>query len=154
MSFGAKKLSIINLVWSVKNFKCETFTDEWLWGWMTNLEIFVEWMVLMRGTRVQELLQGLRQYPAQGRLTEAVPHANVGPQLKTAPHKTTTFINIFTTSLWLKDGTYSKEPGDNFLAPHLRRVVERRKVQIVPLVDHPVQRGNINIEEEYMDKIF
>ncbi len=45
----------------------------------------------MRGTRVQELLQRLRQYPAQGRLTEAVPHANVGPQLKTAPNKTTTF---------------------------------------------------------------
>jgi hypothetical protein len=54
---------------------------------MTNLEIFVEWMVLMRGTRVQELLQGLRQYPAQSCLTEAVPHANVGPKLKTAPDK-------------------------------------------------------------------
>jgi hypothetical protein len=35
--------------------------------------------------------------------------------------------------------THTKKPGDNFLAPHLRRVVERSKVQIVPLVDHPVQ---------------
>ncbi len=33
--FRAKKLSILNLVWSGKNFKCETFTDEWFWGWMT-----------------------------------------------------------------------------------------------------------------------
>jgi hypothetical protein len=48
----------------------------------------------------------------------------------------------------LKDGTYTKEPGDNFLAPHLCRVVEGRKVKIVPLVDHPVQAGYINIEEE------
>jgi hypothetical protein len=44
--------------------------------------------------------------------------------------------------------THTKEPGDNFLAPHLCSVVERSKVQIVPLVDHPVQAGNINVEEE------
>jgi hypothetical protein len=86
-----EKLSILNLVWIMEWKKISVSSSPMngycLWCWMTNLEILVEWMVLMRGTRVQELLQRLRQYPAQGRFTEAVPHANVGPQLKTAPNK-------------------------------------------------------------------